>query len=132
MDAVNAVAPCPAGKIKVALVDDCILQHKLVEKRISNYPGLELIYRVYNGRELIRNIESGFQLPDVCILDMEMPVMDGIQTAQYLSRHFPAIKMYGFTSSANEAARAQMLRSGVSVVFTKEELKQLLQLIEKG
>jgi DNA-binding NarL/FixJ family response regulator len=61
---------------------------------------------------------------------MEMPVMDGINTVYYLSKVYPAIKVFGHTSSNDEKSKSEMLKSGALAVFSKNEKGEILKRIE--
>lgn len=117
-------------KIKIAIADDSTVQHKIWGALINRNTALELVCLAYNGQDLINQIETSALLPDICILDLEMPVMNGLSTAKRLSKRFPTIKVFGYTSSEDEHMKRQMLKSNVVAVFSKTENRNLLHTIQ--
>lgn len=80
-------------KIKIAIVDDSSFFRVGLKNLIQNQNNFEIIIESSNGKELIAALDGAKQMPDIILLDLEMPVMDGIKTAKYLSKHFPEIKI---------------------------------------
>lgn len=117
-------------KITIAIADDSAVQHKIWGLLINRNAALELVCLAYNGQDLIRQIETSPMLPDICILDLEMPVMNGLSTAKRLSQRFPTIKVFGYTSSEDEHMKKEMLKSNVVAVFSKTENRNLLHTIQ--
>ncbi len=117
-------------KITIAIADDSAVQHKIWGLLINRNAALELVCLAYNGQDLIRQIETSSMLPDICILDLEMPVMNGLSTAKRLSKRFPTIKVFGYTSSEDEHMKREMLKSNVVAVFSKTENRNLLHTIQ--
>ncbi|MBO9592628.1 MAG: response regulator transcription factor [Niabella sp.] len=117
-------------KITIAIADDSVIQHKIWGLLINRNAALELVCLAYNGQDLIRQIETSAMLPDICILDLEMPVMNGLSTAKRLSQRFPTIKVFGYTSSEDEHMKKEMLKSNVVAIFSKTENRNLLHTIQ--
>jgi len=78
--------------IKVAMVDDHVLLRNALSSLINNSGKCKVIFEASNGKELIVQLENK-NLPDVVILDVNMPEMDGHETASYLQQYFPEIKV---------------------------------------
>ena len=69
--------------LTVAIADDHTLFRKGLIEILKAYPEITMTADAVNGAELLEKIEH--QLPDVVILDLEMPEMDGVATARYLA-----------------------------------------------
>ncbi|WP_300600729.1 response regulator transcription factor [Niabella sp.] len=121
----------PAAKITIAIADDCAIQHKIWGLLIGSHTALELVCQAYNGQELIHQIETSALLPDICILDLEMPVMNGVCTAKRLSQRFPSIKIFGYSSCEDDGLKKEMLKNNVITVFSKTENRVLLHTISQ-
>jgi two-component system response regulator DegU len=84
-------------KINIAVVDD----HKVIRKGlislIDEYIGMEVVMEAENGKDLSEKLKTQAILPDIIILDLEMPVMDGIDTTTYLHRNYPDMKIIIFS-----------------------------------
>ena len=79
-----------------------------------------------NGKELIVDIEKCKQLPDICVLDVVMPVMDGYETAKELKKRWPAIKILAFSFRKEKWAGKGMTRKGADVYLQKDAHPQIL------
>ena len=105
--------------IKVAVADDHILLRNAVSVLINNTDKCKVLYEANNGKELIEKIKEG-NLPDVIILDLYMPEMDGYDTAVYLQEKYPDIKILLLTMFDNEGALIRLLKAGVKGFMKKD------------
>lgn len=105
-------------KVKVALVDDHILLRKglssLVEKA-----GFIVHSEANNGREFIDSLDDS-RLPDIALLDINMPIMDGFDTAKWISRTHPTIKILALSMYDDEISIIKMLKSGAGGYLVKD------------
>src|SRR5437667_11166250 len=76
--------------IKVALADDHILLRNALASLINNFGNCKVIHESSNGKEFIDYLKKGC-LPDVAIIDLNMPEMDGFETAKFLQKSFSTI-----------------------------------------
>lgn len=107
-------------KYKVAIVDDHELLASSLEKLINSFEEFEAIYHLKNGRELQEKIIEGKNLPDVILLDVNMPVMDGFETAEWLSKDYPDMKFLALTMDDDEFTVLKMLRLGAKGYLLKD------------
>ena len=105
--------------IKVALVDDHILLRSALANLINNFGDCRVTHQSDNGQELIKIIAEE-TVPDVAILDLNMPVMDGLETAEWLKAHFPSIKVMMLTMYDSELALIRLLQAGVKGFLKKD------------
>ncbi|WP_430898387.1 MULTISPECIES: response regulator [unclassified Paraflavitalea] len=115
--------------IKIALVDDHQLLRIALVNLINNFGDFKVIIEASNGKELIKSIKSN-SLPDIIILDLNMPELDGYDTSKWLNSNYPDIKIVMLTMYDAEAALIRLLRSGIRGFLRKDihptELKQAL------
>jgi DNA-binding NarL/FixJ family response regulator len=76
-------------KKTIAIVDDHILIAQAIKGIIANFENFETVCECENGQELIDKINTYNVLPDIVLLDISMPVMDGFQTADWLQKTIP-------------------------------------------
>src|SRR5688572_6224310 len=96
-------------KIKVALADDHVLLRTALASLIDNFDDCEVILQVSNGKELIERIQNGW-ITDVLLLDLNMPEMDGIETAKWIHKNFPDIHVLMLTMYDSEQALIRLLQ----------------------
>jgi DNA-binding NarL/FixJ family response regulator len=105
--------------VKVALADDHILLRNALATLIDQSGNCKVILQASNGRELSKLINRE-NLPDVIILDMNMPEMDGRETAIWLQANFPEIRILMLTMYDSELALIRLLQSGVKGFMKKD------------
>lgn len=126
-----------ASKItKVALVDDHKLFRKGILELINGFSGYKVIWEAENGKEFIKKIEPEY-LPDIVLLDISMPIMDGYETAQWMEQRFPEVKILALSMHDDDAIILKMLQSGVNGYVLKnadpaEVNAALKALVDKG
>ncbi len=125
------------GNHNIAIVDDHSLFAGSLEKLINTYSGFSVSYHAKNGRDLQTKFESGEPHPDIILLDINMPVMDGYETAAWLHENHPDVKVLALTMEDDETAIIKMLRNGAKGYLLKDihpdVLKEALdELITKG
>ena len=105
--------------IKVAMADDHILLRTALSSLINATEKCKVIFEASNGKELISKIHKD-SMPDVVILDLNMPEMNGQDTAQYLQEHFPAVNVLMLTMYDSELALIRLLKAGVKGFMKKD------------
>lgn len=105
-------------KIKLALCDDHTLFRIGMASILSQVHDFELILEAGNGQELIDRIAR--KTPDVVLLDLQMPVMDGTATADYLRENHPLIKIIVLTMHDEDRMVLHLLEKGVSGYLLKD------------
>lgn len=123
-------------KNTIAIVDDHELVAKALSGLVQRYEEYEVIYEVSNGRELINLIQFN-KVPDIVLLDINMPVMNGYETALWLKKNYPKVRVVALSMNNDEESVIKMLRNGACAYLLKgckpQELKYTLdEIIEKG
>jgi two-component system invasion response regulator UvrY len=122
--------------IKVALADDHVLLRRGLANLVNSFDGYNVILEADNGLEL-QNRLSKDNLPDLILLDINMPKLDGIATAQWVKQTYPLVKILALSMYDNENSIIRMFKAGAKGYVLKdcepEELKDALDsIIEKG
>lgn len=102
----------------VGLVDDHVLLRKgLASLLVDN--GYSSVIQADNGKQFIEKLEEG-EVPNIVLLDINMPVMDGYDTATYLKEHFPQMKILALSMYDDEHSIIRMLRHGAGGYILKD------------
>lgn len=112
--------------INVGIVDDHKMLSAAIEKMISMNKKYKVIYNSCNGEEFINDLEKGKILPDVVLMDVNMPVKNGIETTQYLKEKFPDIKIIALTMEDDEITIISMLKAGARGYLLKDMSPKIL------
>ena len=106
-------------KISVLICDDSALMRNLIGRIVSDYEGLEVIAKAENGKDLLDKL--AVYKPDVILLDIEMPVMTGVQFLEQRRLRHIDIPVIILSSIATEGAAVTMrcLELGASDFITK-------------
>ena len=118
-------------KIKLLLVDD----HQIVLKGISFFlsmqPDFEIVGEAHNGQEAVDM--AGLMQPDLILMDLNMPVMDGIQASALIVEQHPNIKVLVLTSFSDRSYIVPALQTGAIGYMLKEvEPDQLVEAIRSA
>ncbi|MTI94631.1 MAG: response regulator transcription factor [Firmicutes bacterium] len=106
------------AKITVLLVDDHKLFRRGVRLFLESCPDIQLVGEVSSGEEAIRFLAG--QFADVVLLDVEMPGMDGAETAKEISIRWPGIRILMFSSRGSKQKLAKALESGAAGFVMKD------------
>ncbi|HEX2629201.1 MAG TPA: response regulator transcription factor [Chitinophagaceae bacterium] len=116
-------------KITVAIADDHSLLRNALAKLINTFEGYSIILEADNGKDLRKKIQEK-EVPDIVMLDVNMPEMDGFETTQWLHKHYPQIKVMALSMLSDERTIIKMFRLGAKGYLLKntdpEELKEAL------
>lgn len=105
--------------IRIVLVDDHVLFRNALAALINKFDNCAVIAEAGNGCELIKVIESGV-VPDLLILDLNMPQMDGFDTAKWIKAHHPEISILILTMYDTEITMIRLLQVGVKGFLKKD------------
>jgi DNA-binding NarL/FixJ family response regulator len=124
-------------KKTIAIVDDHILIAQAIKGIIANFENFETICECENGQELIDKISTRETIPDIVLLDISMPVMDGFETANWLQKNYPDILIMVLSMQNDEQSVIKMVKNGAKSYLLKNshprELESALhKLVENG
>lgn len=120
----------------IVIVDDHVLISNALAEIISKFKDFNVVYTCENGKDLQQKINSTIK-PDIILLDVSMPEMDGFETAKWLSETYPDILIMALSMQNDDASLIKMIKNGAKGYMLKNiqplELEISLQkLIKKG
>jgi DNA-binding NarL/FixJ family response regulator len=121
----------------IAIIDDHILIAKALTGIIENFKQFEVLYECENGKALQEKLKVKKNIPDIVLLDISMPVMDGFATAQWLKETHPEILIMALSMQDDEQSLIKMIKSGAKGYLLKNvhpaELEKALDgLVKNG
>ena len=105
--------------IKVAIADDHKIFRKGVILSLRPYANIKFVMEAENGQELIDGLPESN--PDVILLDLKMPVKDGIETTKYINKHFPSVRIIILTMYEDERFVGHLMDSGANGYLLKND-----------
>ena len=103
----------------IIMADDHVLLRDALASLINSFPQFSVIKVAANGAELIQIIQDG-DVPNIVLLDLNMPKMDGFETASWLKVHHPDIRILVLTMYDSEIALIRLLQVGVRGFLKKD------------
>ena len=120
------------NKIKIILADDEILFRKGISFLLEREKNLEVIFEASNGDELISFLQLNNNHPDIIMMDLKMPVINGVEATKIIRKEFPEIKIIALSSYDSKSFVANMIDVGaVSYVIKNATPQDLLTTINE-
>lgn len=118
-------------KINIGLVDDHQLFLKSLGLMLDSFGNYKVVVEATNGKELQDKMKQITEMPDIMLIDVSMPVMNGIETAEWLTKNYPAIKLVALSMNDNDNSIIAMIKAGCCAYLLKEthpnELEKALE-----
>ncbi len=121
----------------LVIVDDHLLVADSLKMLIEMFSGYHVLYHAKNGMDLQQKMTAKESIPDVILLDVNMPIMNGYETMEWLSKEHPEVKVLALSMDDDEQMVLGMLSRGANGYLLKDihpdALKIALnEVIEKG
>ena len=120
--------------IHIAIVDDHQLFLRSLGLMVNSFGGFSIVLEALNGKELIDKLPGLSDAPDIILIDVNMPVMDGVATAKYLSEHYPLVKLVALSMKDDDTTIISMIKAGCCAYLLKDihpnELERALQEVQ--
>jgi DNA-binding NarL/FixJ family response regulator len=116
-------------KLTIAIVDD----HKTTRSILSSFLSKEnciVFFEASTGSELLERLQTTDMIPDVCIVDVNMPEMDGFETVQKLKEKWPGIKILAISGEITNEQIEKIMKMGADGFLSKNSsIKELTDTI---
>ena len=104
---------------QIAIVDDHMMFRKGLAALVNLFPGYKVLWDAGDGAECIRQLEAG-AVPDILLIDIAMPGMDGYAVTAWVRDHLPGIRVLALSTMDGETAIIRMIRSGARGYVLKD------------
>ena len=111
--------------MKILVVDDDREVRLLVRMAINDCEGAHVVGEARNGEEAVREVMR--LQPDVVIMDIKMPVMDGIEATRRVKQLAPETVVVAFSSIEDPKVNAELKKAGASRKFGRDQLSEMLE-----
>jgi two-component system response regulator NreC len=107
-----------ASKVRVLLADDHQVVRKGLRMLVDGQPDMECVGEASDGRQAVAGVRD--TLPDVAVLDVSMPRLNGLEAAELIRAEFPAVRVLALTRHADDAFLLRLLKAGVAGYVLKQ------------
>ena len=124
-------------KIKIAIADDEQLFREGIRFLLSREPNFEVLFEANNGQEMVDFLKETTTLPDIILMDLKMPVLNGVETTKIVQELFPLIKIITLSSYDGKSFIINMIDVGASSYLVKNTTPKTVihtinEVFEKG
>jgi DNA-binding NarL/FixJ family response regulator len=120
----------------IAIIDDHILIAKALTGIIENFQQFNVLYECENGKALQEKCAIKKNIPDIVLLDISMPIMDGFATASWLKETHPEVLIMALSMQDDEQSLIKMIKCGAKGYLLKNvhptELEKALDALVKN
>jgi len=111
----------------VVVVDDHFLLSQAIGGLVQDFKNFDVLYLCKNGQELLDKFEDPKNIPDLVLMDIKMPILNGIETAEKLKKNYPRVKVLALSIEEDEYTILKMLRAGAKGYLMKDTKKDILE-----
>lgn len=105
---------------KIALVDDHVLMADAIANMISQNPKFKITFKAKNGKEVQTKMNEPYNVPDLILMDINMPIFNGIETTEWLTKNYKDVKVLALTMNDDELSIIRMFRAGAKGYLLKD------------
>ena len=123
--------------INIGIIDDHQLFVKSLGLMLESFTNYNVAIEAFNGKDLQEKMKQKITVPDIMLIDVNMPQMNGYETAKWLNENYPEIKLVALSMNDDDHTIIDMIKAGCCAYLMKDthpnELeKALTEINEKG
>lgn len=112
---------------KIVIADDHVLIAQALAELINTFANYTVLYEVENGKQLIQKFKVPKNIPDIVLLDIAMPEMDGFATAAWLKTNHPGVIVAALTAQDDDLSLIGMVKEGAKGYILKNTHPRVLE-----
>jgi DNA-binding NarL/FixJ family response regulator len=107
--------------VQIAIVDDKQINRQTVKEKLAAYTEVQIMLEARNGKDFLEQLKTSKPIPDVVLMDLEMPEMDGIEAISLAAAAYPDIKFIVLTVFEDNDKIFESIKAGASGYLLKED-----------
>jgi DNA-binding NarL/FixJ family response regulator len=113
-------SPRAAGQIRALVAEDFLHMQEALVACLHSMPDVSVVGTAFNGQEALEKVRQ--LLPDLAIIDLQMPVMDGFQLLRQLRQLYPRMRLVAVSGHQSPAIEEEALKAGADGFVSKNQL----------
>ena len=111
----------------IVIVDDHTLLSQAISGLVNSFENFEVLYTCKNGQELLDNLRFENKRPDIILMDVNMPIMDGIEATTQVKELYPDTLVLALSVEEDDHTILKMIRAGAKGYLLKDTEKRTLE-----
>lgn len=107
--------------IYIAIADDKQINRQTVKEKLTAYKEVQLVLEAKNGKDFLEQLKTVHTLPNVVLMDLEMPELNGIETIRIATASYPSVKFIVLTVFEDNDKIFEAIKAGASGYLLKED-----------
>jgi DNA-binding NarL/FixJ family response regulator len=111
----------------VVIVDDHTLLSQAIQAMVNTFEKFNVLYTCKNGQELIDKFSDNENIPHIVLMDINMPIMNGVETTEWISKNHSKVNVMALSVEDEEYTILKMLKAGAAGYLLKDTEKAILE-----
>ncbi|MCB4797303.1 response regulator transcription factor [Neotamlana laminarinivorans] len=111
----------------VVIVEDHNLLSQAIAGLVNSFNKFTVLYTCKNGKDLLTKLKTPTNIPEIILMDVNMPILNGIETTEILKNEYPNLKVLALSVEENETTIIKMLKAGAKGYLLKDVEKEILE-----
>ena len=111
----------------VVIVDDHTLLSQAIQAMVNTFDKFRVLYTCKNGEELVNKFSEPENRPNVVLMDINMPIMNGIETTEWISKNYSFVNVMALSVEDEDNTVLKMLKAGAVGYLLKDTEKSILE-----
>ncbi|MDO5981466.1 response regulator transcription factor [Flavivirga spongiicola] len=112
----------------VVIVEDHVLLSQAIASLVNSFKDFNVLFTCKNGKELLTKLKTPNNIPDIILMDVNMPILNGIETTEIIKNEYPKINVIALSVEENDITIIKMLKAGAKGYLLKDVEKDVLEL----
>lgn len=111
----------------VVVVDDHTLLSHAIESMVNTFEKFNVLYTCKNGQEMVEKFSDTENIPNVVLMDINMPIMNGVETTEWITKNHPKVNVMALSVEDEDYTILKMLQAGAVGYLLKDTEKDVLE-----